>query len=211
MTAYALSTNPNVQFNSNVINQDQFIIDTTSAGNVTFQQLGADVIIRDNLGHTATLHGVLLQDFQQGLNITTADGSLVRIGDNTFLPGAPGFGDNDTNDVTGSALGDYIMGLGGNDSLNGAGGADRIYGNQGADTIFTSVAAAGNDSVYGGQGNDTIDYGGLLPGHTAATTGNLLIYGNLGDDTITGGGGSDTIYGGQGNDVIVDLAQPATT
>src|SRR4051812_8410806 len=102
MVAYALSNNPNVQFNSNVFNQDQIIIDTTSAGNVTFEQLGDTVIIRDNLGHTATLHGMLLQDFQQGLNITTFDGSRVIIGDNTFLPGAPGFGDNDTNFAVGS-------------------------------------------------------------------------------------------------------------
>jgi len=189
MTAFALSTNPTTPFNPTT---DAFLIDTTSAGGGTITQEGADVVIRDSLGHTARLQGMLIQQFSFPFNITTADGSLVLIGDNSVF--LTDFGNNT---LTGTGLGDYIAGFEGNDTINdGGGGSDRIYGNEGNDSITGS--GAGTDSVYGGQGNDNIDY--------STATGASLIYGNLGNDFIQFGSGGGTIFGGQGDDSI----QPGT-
>ncbi len=75
-------------------------------------------------------------------------------------------GDND--------LGNYLGGLGGNDTLDGGGGDDRLYGGNGNDSV---VGGAGNDYLEGGAGDDTLD--------GSAGTDTVGFTGKLGDYTVS--------------------------
>jgi Ca2+-binding RTX toxin-like protein len=188
MASFVLSSNPNTAFDPTT---DILQIDTGAASKLLVAQVGSNVVITDQSGHTATLQNVLLAQIATS-NVIDTDGSLIQIGDTA----ATVLADNNANALAGSAGGDYIMGLGGDDILSGGAGADLVYGNVGNDTVTTGSATAGNDTIFGGQGNDTLDYSG------ATTSGVGLIYGNLGNDFIGGGAGNDTLFGGQGNDAI---------
>ncbi len=63
---------------------------------------------------------------------------------------------NDT--LVGTAAGEVICGLGGDDYIDGgAGGFDSLWGGAGNDTL---VESPGFDSLYGGAGDDTLDSAG---------------------------------------------------
>ena len=83
--------------------------------------------------------------------------------------------------VRGTADGDFLLGLAGEQTYRGLGGDDIIYG--GADV----------DILHGGDGADT-----LLGGADADT-----LYGGEGADTLFGGEGADTLYGGDGRDILI--------
>jgi len=125
--------------------------------------------------------------------------------------------------ITGSSLGDKLLGYGGNDTLNGGAGADTLAGGVGNDTYF--VDSTGD--VVGeatGQGTDTVfssvnfslatlsalGVGSLenltLTGTAVTGIGNELnnyLTGNALDNTLIGGLGSDTLDGGAGNDKLI--------
>ncbi|MEM1310486.1 MAG: calcium-binding protein [Cyanobacteria bacterium P01_H01_bin.153] len=82
--------------------------------------------------------------------------------------------------ITGTKLGD---------SLVGAANADRISAGNGNDQIF---AGNGNDRVFGENGNDII----------FGENGNDVIFGGNGDDIIYDGAGFDNLLGGNGNDIF---------
>ena len=105
------------------------------------------------------------------------------------MPLNPIPGDNNNNNLFGTALGDLITGLGGNDAMNGNLGDDRLFGGSGDDYAFGNE---GDDTLYGGAGKDVVSGG----------EGNDLSYGGNGDDAIIAAGGNDTMYGGTGNDDI---------
>jgi Ca2+-binding RTX toxin-like protein len=119
-----------------------------------------------------------------------------------------GYGNGDTNTLTGNS---------GNNLLNGEAGADTMVGGAGNDTYFVDNAGdlvfensnEGTDAVFA-----TVSY--TLPanvetlvlqgsadlqgsGNNQANT----IYGNAGNNLINGGAGADTMLGGAGNDTFV--------
>ena len=101
--------------------------------------------------------------------VTLGDGSVLSIGGTTGNVFA-----------TSSALGDALLGGGGDDSLSAGAGANYVHGNLGNDSL---VAGTGSDTLLGGQGNDIVQAG----------DGNNYVHGNLGNDDITSGTGNDTL------------------
>lgn len=79
--------------------------------------------------------------------------------------------------------GDYINGLGGDDTLVGENGSDILVGDRGNDQIFAGETDTDADAMIGADGNDEM-------------------YGGGGGDLLNGGAGNDTMGGGDGNDVI---------
>lgn len=118
--------------------------------------------------------------------------------------------------LRGSAYGDVIVALDGNDKVEGDSGDDYLCGGPGADQIageFVGPAATptdkpANDVIYGGPGNDNLDGGwgdDLIygeGGHDTMNgfTGNDTMYGQTGADAMSGGSGDDRLYGGPGYD-----------
>jgi Ca2+-binding RTX toxin-like protein len=132
-------------------------------------------------------------------------------------------------DLTGSAIGQYLIGNNGANVLNGLGGADFMQGFGGNDTYYVDngsdapveAAGEGTDSVFTsisfGLANGTsIEILGTTSlGGTSAI--NLLgneiantLIGNNGANALDGAGGTDTMSGFGGNDTyIVDNAGDA--
>jgi Ca2+-binding RTX toxin-like protein len=91
--------------------------------------------------------------------------------------------------------GDFILGLGGNDTFTGGPGIDTLAGNEGNDLIRSKGKG---DLFLGGQGDDT------LIGES--DTAQEALYGNKGADLIISSPlGGNVMYGGQGNDTIYSL------
>jgi Ca2+-binding RTX toxin-like protein len=149
--------------------------------------------------------------------------NLVGAGDYVGILNAA-FGGNDQ--ITGSALQDYLngmngadtlLGLDGDDLIDGAAGDDSIQGGAGGDTVRgledndTIDGGAGDDDVNGNMGVDLV-HGGAGNDSVRGGQGNDVVYGddgddghvngNLGDDRVFGGAGNDTVYGGQGSDTL---------
>ncbi len=105
--------------------------------------------------------------------------------------------DHGNNTLSGTAAGETICGLLGNDVVNAFGGDDTVFGDLCGAKVRTSASAAqagagGNDTLHGGAGNDTL-YG---------AGGNDRLFGEAGLDRLFGGGGSDALAGGDGNDSL---------
>jgi len=91
--------------------------------------------------------------------------------------------------------GDFILGLGGNDTITGGPGLDTLSGNEGNDLIRSRGKG---DLFLAGQGEDT------LIGES--DTAQEALYGNKGADLIISSPlGGNVAYGGQGNDTIYSL------
>lgn len=125
--------------------------------------------------------------------------------------------------VTGSNLGDVLIGDGllnqldggaGNDTLVGGAGADRLLGGGGVDTASYAASAAGVtvtlDGPAGSGGDaagDRLYYLEYLVGSDDGDwmTGNHVsnrLYGGAGDDSLFGAGGNDLLDGGAGSDTL---------
>jgi serralysin len=89
--------------------------------------------------------------------------------------------------LSGSHLGDRLVGDEGDNVLTGRGGYDRLIGGDGDDFI---AGGDGFDRIFGGNGDDTI-FGG---------TGHDRLQGGAGDDILRGGKGADWLEGGSGDD-----------
>ncbi len=98
-------------------------------------------------------------------------------------------GDNQNNNLVGTAQADEILGRSGNDTLSGEDGNDSINGAGDRDSL---IGGNGNDTLNGGQGSDSLNGG----------TGNDLLNGGTETDLLLGGSGSDTLYGGQDSDTL---------
>jgi Ca2+-binding RTX toxin-like protein len=91
--------------------------------------------------------------------------------------------------------GDFILGLGGNDTIIGGVGLDTLSGNQDNDLLRSRGQG---DFLLGGQGEDTL----IGESNTAGD----VIYGNKGADLIISSPlGTNAIYGGQDDDTIYSL------
>jgi Ca2+-binding RTX toxin-like protein len=116
-------------------------------------------------------------------NVTFADGSVLKIGDETIGH----TDDNLANTLIGLTKDDHLIGLGGNDTLKGAGGNDFLEG------------GAGDDRLDGGAGADVfLDTRGAnrflgAGGDDAFTCFSHSVAEN-GANVITGGTGRDTYY-----------------
>lgn len=146
--------------------------------------------------------------------------SLYAIGTASFI----GIGNQDANEIWGSAPADYLIGQGGNDKLYGnfnpdlgliltPGAADSFQGGTGSDTYY--VTNAGDTVIeFAGEGFDTI-VSILAVYQLQSNVENLQYYdasgivvslnwrGNELDNVIQGGGGPDTLYGLDGNDTLI--------
>jgi Ca2+-binding RTX toxin-like protein len=96
----------------------------------------------------------------------------------------------DVEQVTGTALNDFVQGNGSANRISLGAGGDEALGLAGDDLL---IGAEGNDRLEGGSGNDRLEGG----------EGNDLLLGDSGDDSIEGGGGDDEIYAMEGNDVLL--------
>jgi len=99
---------------------------------------------------------------------------------------------NGSETVTGTAAGETICGLLGNDVIKALGGDDTVFGDncKVKAKLGAKAAVGGDDSIDGGTGNDAI-YG---------AGGADKLTGGAGNDKLFGGGGNDALAGGKGND-----------
>ncbi|MGU3539475.1 calcium-binding protein [Methylobacterium sp. A54F] len=189
MATYFLSSNPVIaNFTTSGATLDNFINDVGPASGLLVLQSGTDTVITNGV-NTATLQNFSIDQVSVS-RFTSSDGSKLQVGD-----GSSAINANSADTFTGTSLGDFFLGLGGNDVAANIVGNDALYGNQGDDT-FTSGANAGQATIYGGQGIDTINFN--------TYTGTGLLFGNIGNDVFTGSGavGNNTVFGGQDNDQI---------
>ncbi len=108
--------------------------------------------------------------------------------------------------LTGSSLGDTLIGNNGanrlegwdgNDLLNGDGGADELIGGNGNDTVtYETSLAAVQVSLATGLG-----HGGRAEGDTLSGIENLI--GSVLGDTLTGNGGNNRLDGADGADLLI--------
>lgn len=123
-------------------------------------------------------------------------------------PAVPGpFGSTNANDaLTGTAAGEEICGLLGNDVIDGLGGDDTLFGDLcgvQAKVVATGAraGAGGNDTLTGGAGNDTV-FGAAGADKLFGSDGRDKLLGGDGADTLSGGDGKDALDGGKGNDSL---------
>lgn len=120
---------------------------------------------------------------------TVGSGPLGQLPPNPGRCSNRSLGSGGKDDLTGTAFGDIIGALDGNDRLRGGRGDDCLYGDRGKDRID---GGAGRDRVFGNSGNDRV----------AGGSGNDRVGGNRGNDRVSGGGGNDQVSGDSGNDAI---------
>ncbi len=127
-----------------------------------------------------------------------------------FAPAIPddaALGDDGHNSLNGTRNGEFILGLGGNDTINSNGGEDFLFGGDGNDTINGSSdrdyiqGGAGDDNINGNGGEDTL-LGGAGNDRINGSSSSEFIHGGAGDDIINGNGGNDHLLGGAGDDII---------
>jgi Ca2+-binding RTX toxin-like protein len=106
------------------------------------------------------------------------------------------FGTNGPDNLAGTAAGDLICGLDGNDRIDGGAGIDRLIGDGQRFGLNSCAAGSVNDAV--GVGNDT-----LYAGRGSQSYPNRL-FGGRGRDIVVGGPDFDFLGGGQGDDEIRD-------
>ena len=133
-----------------------------------------------------------------GTRVTVADGwytgysdsgSSMRLGEVRFADGTVWTAadvarrltvvGNNADTLQGTALRDYLAGMGGNDTINGADGDDVLRGEEGDDRL---AGGAGMDRLSGDAGNDELN-------------------GGSGSDLLDGGAGNDAMFGGSGSDL----------
>ncbi|WP_203236229.1 alkaline phosphatase, partial [Methylobacterium crusticola] len=102
------------------------------------------------------------------------------------------------NSVTGSAAGELLRGLGGDDTIDGGAGDDVLFGDLGNDRVD---GGQGNDQVRGWFGNDVLS-GGAGDDQVFGEEDDDLLGGGSGSDYISGGSGNDSLYGDEGNDAL---------
>ena len=102
-----------------------------------------------------TGHAVIIERSGEPFAVFTDVGTGIEIQTFSFSPDAVryifGNDQNNTTELVGGGLGDYLFGRGGQDVLIGNGGADQLFGGTGNDQI---TGGTGVDLLSGGQGAD---------------------------------------------------------
>ena len=132
-----------------------------------------------------------------------------------------GMGDDN---ITGSNVGDFLVGGAGNDTINGLGGNDIVLAGGGNDTVNggdgddVMTGGAGADALIGGNGMDTANYddnlgavfinlnsgqgfGNAAQGDTFVSIENVT--GSSFNDTLIGNGSVNVLRGNAGNDTLI--------
>lgn len=115
---------------------------------------------------------------------------------NDFFVTSVGDGNNQNDNLVGSAANDLIYGYGGDDTLQGKAGDDSLYGGTENDYLYGAggddrlFGVSGNDVLRGREGNDYLNGGEGLD----------ILSGALDNDTLNGGGWNDSLTGGEGQD-----------
>ena len=145
---------------------------------------------------------------------------FVMVGDNDPADD-DGDSDGGDNDIFGTNVGDYLMGLGGNDTITALAGDDVI------DLSAPPGGGYGHDVIDGGDGTDLLFLGRMTSGVTVNLGTNVVtggasassatlasienvtgsgygdkLTGSAGINRLGGEGGNDTINGGGGNDIL---------
>lgn len=130
--------------------------------------------------------------YQIGLGMVSADN--ITCNGISRCEGTPG-----KDVMTGNSLGNFLDGIGSDDTLKPKQGNDRGEGGGSADTI---LGDNGNDYLLGEDGWDTVE--GEGGDDIFGTPGNLnpALFGNDGNDVVRGGGGTDYCKGGSGTDTL---------
>ncbi|ATU94434.1 peroxidase family protein [Phyllobacterium zundukense] len=134
------------------------------------------------------------------------DNDVPAPGTGSDAPGVPVVGTASADVLLGTANGETMIALGGNDTALGGAGADVMRGDDGDDFLS---AEGGNDMAFGGAGNDDV-LGGDGNDMLYGDAGSDRLFGDAGNDLINAGTGNDTAYGGAGNDTFVAEASDGT-
>ncbi|MCP5072975.1 MAG: calcium-binding protein [Rhodobacteraceae bacterium] len=163
-----------------------------------FGESGDDTYIIDD----ATIN--LSEDAAQGTDTvqSTVGWTLGDNFENLTLIGSDhidGYGNVESNTITGNQGNNVLNGLGSADTLYGGAGDDKVNGGNGIDNLFGGdgddrlrgqkgadimKSEAGDDGLYGGEGNDNL-------------------FGGDDNDILKGGMGRDKLYGGDDADVFL--------
>ena len=184
--------------------------DTISAGGGTDSLsggLGTDLLIANfsanavavTAARTGDDIGLVTSFVQTGVGTLTIDGF-----ERAFLTGS-NLGDV----LVGGALADTLFGGDGNDTLIANAGDDSVAGGFGNDSI---IAGDGTNTIAGGSGIDTVDFSSrtaaisinLATGTgTDTLTGIEVVIGTDQLDSIVGGAAAETLSGGLGADTLI--------
>ncbi len=199
-----LSYNDNIVNNAGVLIGDVFF----GAGNDTFNGLGGSVIgtvfcgVGDDtyIVDKATIN--LSENAAEGTDLvqSTIGWTLGDNFENLTLIGSSninGYGNSESNTITGNAGDNKLTGRGGADTLFGGSGEDKIDGGNGIDNLFGGDE---DDRLRGQNGFDVLK----------AEEGNDALYGGSGDDNLFGGNGNDILKGGMGKDKLYGGADADT-
>lgn len=182
------------------ITQEDIILDISGGGNgaavIQFKHsltsFSPDVIYIKSNPFTGWIGNLTLR-FEDGKEIDLAQGLVF-------------YGTENSDSITGTIYGDYIIGGSGNDSLNGSILEFTIYQGQ-------YFLAGSSDTIIGGPGNDYLSASGLnvyLDGGPGTDrlygnrwfSGSSYLFGGTGNDSIYGIRGQNTLAGGEGNDIL---------
>ena len=157
---------------------------TSADGKFAYTKQGNDLVVTINgdAGGSLTLKDWREGDF--GIRLWQARTAPQFTDTQNVVPG----GNDDANNLTGTAASDLILAFGGNDRVSGGAGDDIIDGGTGDDTLD---GQGDNDRIYGDVGDDSIT-GGL---------GDDELYGGDGRDFISDAGGATLVEGGAGTDI----------
>ncbi|WP_085033287.1 calcium-binding protein [Ensifer aridi] len=164
-----------------------FNVDATAAGENSFVDVQADMVVVEDALSTVTVSTTAAVSgevaYTEIIGSSRPDRINTGLGDTLVFAGAgddnvlAGAGDDW---IFGGRGRDTVHGGAGSDTVLGEGGRDRLHGGEGADWIF---GGEGDDAVCGGDGDD-------------------LLLGDDDDDTVHGGGGNDILCGGDGRDCL---------
>jgi Ca2+-binding RTX toxin-like protein len=204
--------------------------DTIGGGggnDLLFGNDGRDTFIGNNGESLGTIDGGAGLDTLD-VSARTDNALQINLLASTFTIGGSTGAITAVENVSGTQLGDTIIGGNsantifgndGDDVINGRGGNDNVYGGNGNDTMLL-LAGAGNDNFHGGTGFDTVDFSNLggtlvvvyMPSQTwdYAGGGDSLadmvsvehVIGTDGNDTLIGADAAETFEGGDGNDYL---------
>ena len=165
-----------------------------TAAQLAFTRDGDDLVITVDGDANATVRvtdhfvgGDAAIDFVQPATGSLLDTAAINaLVDDGGTP--PGGGDDDyPSVVTGTAVGEQLLGTNGRDLIKGLGGNDQLFG------------FSGDDKLEGGDGNDYLSGGNGM----ASNTGNDILIGGAGVDQLVGEDGDDQMFGGLGDDKYV--------
>ncbi|MGL6211323.1 MAG: calcium-binding protein [Paracoccaceae bacterium] len=139
-------------------------------GNDTYLIDNANIDISDNDGVIDTVFSWVSYALGTGIERLFLQGTAVE-----------GRGNAQSNEISGTAMDNRLVGDDGLDTISGEQGDDWIDGGTDADNVY---GGGGDDDVRGRLGAD-------------------MLFGDDGDDWLHGGAAADSLYGGSGEDTLI--------